>query len=460
MARTYGEGYLRKHGGHWQAVVRYAEPGGGGQRSKLLLAECDDSPLGRAGKGGRRPVPTGKGAVLAQEELAEWQAELEEESRAQAAREAEEEGRRAAAAARDDNDPAFLTVPEYVRNYVKARERDGYVGRSSMPTYNTAIKHIDEGFHDVMATDLTARMVERWKADMAADGLGLATVSKAFILLKSCMTHATDIGSVQRNPFSGVDNPRRKEPDPNALDPATVAELNTKLDNMSNAELALGVRIALNTGMREGEVCGLRWQDVDLAARVIHVRNNIARSGAELYEKAPKTSAGRRDIPISSDLLAALRARRADVERARSAMREPFDEGLFVIGDAGGGYHKPQMLYKGWKTLADAEGYRGSKGRVPTFHDLRHTFATIAIASGVDVKSVAAILGHANEMVTLRVYADSLPEAKRAGIDKMEGMLCARKEEKPGPGSEPVARRRARPAPSETPRERPRFVAV
>ena len=65
----------------------------------------------------------------------------------------------------------------------------------------------------------------------------------------------------------------------------------------------------------------------------------------------------------------------------------------------------------------------GAQGRRPTFHDLRHTFATIAMASSVDIKTVSVLLGHAAPAMTLRVYADSLEDSKRAGMERLDGIL-------------------------------------
>jgi integrase len=86
---------------------------------------------------------------------------------------------------------------------------------------------------------------------------------------------------------------------------------------------------------------------------------------------------------------------------------------LYVTGRVDGSYQTPDMLSHEWHALSKAFGVRGTEGRIPTFHDLRHTFATCAIAEGVDVKTVSSILGHANAAMTLNVYASADPNAKR-----------------------------------------------
>ena len=92
---------------------------------------------------------------------------------------------------------------------------------------------------------------------------------------------------------------------------------------------------------------------------------------------------------------------------------------LFVIGDVAGRYMNPTTLTRAWKSLAETFGLVGTQGRRVTFHDLRHSFATVAIAAGADVKAVAANLGHTNAAMTLNIYADASPRAKQIAINQM-----------------------------------------
>lgn len=92
---------------------------------------------------------------------------------------------------------------------------------------------------------------------------------------------------------------------------------------------------------------------------------------------------------------------------------------------------KPHGLWRPWKALADSMGLVGTQGRRPTFHDLRHTFATFAIAEGIDVKTVSSIMGHANAAMTLNIYASADADAKRAAamtIDEVMGRRLAPQE--------------------------------
>ena len=103
----------------------------------------------------------------------------------------------------------------------------------------------------------------------------------------------------------------------------------------------------------------------------------------------------------------------------------PFSGDMYVIGNIGGGFHDTVYLGKQWTALARSYGLRGVTGETVTFHDLRHTFATTAVAQGVDVKTVSSILGHANAAMTLNVYASADPDAKRRAADTVAEAMAA-----------------------------------
>ena len=180
----------------------------------------------------------------------------------------------------------------------------------------------------------------------------------------------------------------------------------------------IAVKIALHTGMREQELCGLRWKDVDMKAGVLHIRNVIGRDGGKTYEKEPKTGGSRRDVPISPEVAEALNMRRAQMAEECMETGIALTPDHHVIGRIDGSYMNPHSLWRDWKAIAKSLGLVGTEGKVPVFHDLRHTFATAAIASGADVKSVSSILGHANAAMTLNIYASADAEAKRRAMER------------------------------------------
>lgn len=102
-----------------------------------------------------------------------------------------------------------------------------------------------------------------------------------------------------------------------------------------------------------------------------------------------------------------------------ASLQIPLDPKMYVLSYDLEHYLNPNNLSKAWKTTAESLGVRGTRAQSVRFHDLRHTFATVAIAEGVDVKTVSSMMGHANAAMTLNIYASSDPDAKKAAAAKI-----------------------------------------
>lgn len=194
--------------------------------------------------------------------------------------------------------------------------------------------------------------------------------------------------------------------------------------------------------MRQGEICALRWADVDLDARTITVRQSIGRRGDSFkagnggyYVKEPKNGGSRRTIPMPESLERDLRRRRASFAEECAAAGMMLRPSMYVFGGVDGSFMNPHGLWMKWKRIAKRLGLVGLDGNPPKFHDLRHTFATTAIKNGTDVKTLSSILGHADAAMTLNIYASADPDAKRAAMDRM-GELYGRMEAEGAPVAE------------------------
>jgi integrase len=251
------------------------------------------------------------------------------------------------------------------------------------------------------------------------------TLAHYHAFIAQVLKHAVAVGDVLRNPLGGMRAPKRRPKPVNSLTPDKVAEVSTKLNNMGPTPLAIAARLALMTGMRRGEICALRWQDVNLSKRQIHVVHALSKAKGFVMD-TPKDVAGkdsRRTISFGPRL-AKILAERKDAMREEHGKLADWDESLFVVGDpVTGAFFNPQVLGREWAMLARAENWRGTQGDIVHFHDLRHTFATLAIANHVDVMTVADLMGHKDVSTTLNVYAIALEESKRAAMDEMDAIL-------------------------------------
>jgi integrase len=113
------------------------------------------------------------------------------------------------------------------------------------------------------------------------------------------------------------------------------------------------------------------------------------------------------------------------------SLEVPFGENLYVEGYVDGRYYDPRQLSRDWTSLASSLGLTGTAGKRPTFHDLRHTWATVAIYEGIDIEAVSAYMGHASVAMTADEYATALPQAKARAASVMNEVLMKDAKETP-----------------------------
>ncbi|MCI1665845.1 MAG: site-specific integrase [Atopobiaceae bacterium] len=353
---------------------------------------------------------------------------------------------------------AGMLVPDYVASFIDHKEKLGKVSISTISSYKQSAKYVSEGLERRSLDELTFKIVQLWVEHLTSEGYAPQTVTKAYRLLRQSCQYAVQTGDINFNPCHDIELPSRKPLDPNSLDSDGVKRLNTMLDEMGNTPLSVGVRLALNTGMRAEEVCGLRWSDVDIArdddgaatGGLIHVCNVIGRTSKGTFEKQPKSFSSKRDIPITGGLARVLDARKSDMRKVLLAngvsstdramgklfvVGSPIDVGLKSVDEKPRTWLDPHWLSVQWsrfvhpKKTGDGPSEPllvGTKGRAVTFHDLRHTFATRAIAAGVDVKTVSSVLGHSDTSLTLNTYASADPKAVRDAMELMGDLMGER----------------------------------
>lgn len=161
-------------------------------------------------------------------------------------------------------------------------------------------------------------------------------------------------------------------------------------------------------------------------SRKIRVSHALTRANGTFALSTPKTRSSARTIPYGDELARVLEARARAMHGERESMGLDWDEGLFVVGNAvTSAWKSPMALGQEWRAFVRVAKLVGSQGEAPRFHDLRHTFATMAIGSGLDVKTVSAILGHSNAAMTLNVYADALADSKKVSMGLMGRIMSA-----------------------------------
>ncbi len=184
----------------------------------------------------------------------------------------------------------------------------------------------------------------------------------------------------------------------------------------------LPILLSLHLGLRVGEVCGLHWEDVDWERRIITIRRSVNRvrnwdkdgnARTQVLESGPKSRTSIRELPVPDRLMTLL-------EQCR---RERAGESAYVVCGRQGKRLEPRGCMRLFKRLLEKAGLPDMN-----FHSLRHTFATRGLASGMDIKTLSELMGHSSVSVTLDIYAHSQMEHKRRGMERMERMYAAVKD--------------------------------
>ena len=290
-----------------------------------------------------------------------------------------------------------------------------YKGATVMRYENLVNSHIRPELQNVRLSQLNAmairafmnRKLERGRLD-GGGGLSSSYVRSIMLVISSVLRFSAE---EQLCPPLQVRShtPAMPKRTPEILSIPDQQRLESVL-RASTDETALGIRLSLQMGLRLGEVCALRWEDIDFTDAILHVRATIARVSScenagraktELIRDAPKTKASRRDVPIPASVLGALR-------RVKMCSISEY-----VISTAPSFVRPRTFEYRFQRILAE--------NQIPriNYHALRHTFATRCVEADVDIKTLSEILGHANVAITLNTYVHSSMERKREQLEKL-----------------------------------------
>ncbi len=258
---------------------------------------------------------------------------------------------------------------------------------------------------------LRADQIEAFYTQLLDGKLSPTTVAHTHGLLTAAFRWAQKKGRTNQNPMLRVDPPRRKRSDAMSLQ---IDEANILLSAIRGHRLEAPMTFALATGMRRGEVAGLRWGSVDLSREVIIVRESRAWADKKLSQKATKSDRVR-EIPISSLAYGALKL--SQEQRQGNALKRSD----FVFTDELGEPLHPNALTDAFRRLAVRIG-------LPTqrLHDLRHTAATLMLAAGSDLITVQQILGHSAASTTANIYGHSLRGHKEQAVRTIDTALSRR----------------------------------
>lgn len=259
---------------------------------------------------------------------------------------------------------------------------------------------------------LSGRNVERMLEDAVTSGLSPQTAGHIRAVLRTALNRAERYGLIVRNAArDAYPVPVRRSERP-FLHPEQVGAL---LAAVRDDPLEPLYALALSTGMRKGELLGLRWHDVDLETKAVRVEWQLQRIAGRLVLAPTKTAASKRTVGIPNAVAAILRRHKARQNELRLQAADLWQDGSYVFARDDGRPLYGELIHKHWRGL---RGRIGLPERM-TFHDLRGTAASHMHALGAEGKVIQAALGHTDSRTTMNLYTHALPDGLRANADRM-----------------------------------------
>ncbi len=250
------------------------------------------------------------------------------------------------------------------------------------------------------------------------DTLAVSTILHHHRLISSMLSTAVKWQLIFSNPCSRVVLPKNKRKEAVYLDEEQAAQLLQALENESLQHQVI-VKLLLYTGMRRGELCGLEWKDIDFERAVISVRrSSLYLSGKGVFEDETKNETSERCMKVSDDVTAMLRIWRAEQAKERLRLGDQWQNSDRLFTAWNGAPIRPDVITAWFHKFVTKNG-------LPPIHvhSLRHTNATLLIAAGTNLTTVAARLGHANTTTTSKIYAHAIKSADQAAAEALQDIL-------------------------------------
>lgn len=321
-----------------------------------------------------------------------------------------------------------MTVGERVAEYLDYFECEVAMGNKQKSTLikkrqQASLYIYPENLSRVRYVSVTKEDILKWEMGLKNRGLSNSTISNPFAILRCTYGFDLEHGRIKETPFRFLKSPKQSPKGINYATDKALRQLNEAIEERWNKQkgdsIILCYCLALYTGMRCQEICGLTWKDIHFDKGYIEVTQAIGRDDGKGYVKPPKTKRSRRIIPIVGALVEKLKERKEHV-CSECGVKEP-GQNWFVTGDKDR-FKKPSSVSNTFSKFVRRRGIVGSEGRYLTLHGLRDTIATIAVQEkSVDIKTLSALMGHSQTSTTLNKYAGYGDETMRElGMKQIE----------------------------------------
>lgn len=263
---------------------------------------------------------------------------------------------------------------------------------------------------EIRLQKLTARDIQQYYTWLMGEKeLSPNTVIKHHNLLTNTLNAAERQEYITKNPMRAVSPPKKRQREAKFY---TTEQLGILLDKVSGTRLELPVYICAYLGLRRGELCGLRWSDVDLEHQTITIENTRTQAGKKEIEKGTKTASSTRTLYLPDTLCDMLKAAKEHQQACRAEYKNAYDDNDYVVVMEDGRPFRPNYLSELFgKFLADND--------LPkiVLHELRHTFASLSNQAGIPAYNIGKALGHSTPATTQKIYTHLLDQTHTQAVE-------------------------------------------
>lgn len=312
-----------------------------------------------------------------------------------------------------------LCLEVYMKNSLK---------QSTYLSYESYIRvHLKPALGNVQLRDLSPRLLQEYynyKAE--TERLSPKTIININLFLHKALSYAVTEGYIVSNPAASINLSRGNKPQIEILTRDEQAKL---IRASYQHRYGVFIRLVLFTGLRLGELLGLRWEDLDIQANLLHIRRTLNRlnkvkkptipgeNRTEIVIQPPKSQNSIRSVPLLPAVMQDLLNWR-NVQRSDQAIAgEQYQDSGMIVTNPFGGFIEPRTFKDQYNQILTLAGLRHF-----TFHALRHTFASRAMEQGMEAKTLSVLLGHASVSFTMDTYAHVLTDYKRESMTLMEDL--------------------------------------
>jgi len=309
-----------------------------------------------------------------------------------------------------------ITMGEYLPQWLensKATLRD----KTALNYGRTIKRHIIPSLGKVPLKDLTLAVIEKFYNKLNDTGVGPRTVRICHNIVHKSLEKALRYGLVTYNASQGASLPRYTHPEMQILDTAQVSQFLIAAHESPYKALYY---LAVTTGMRQGELFGLKWSDLKWSESVIQIQRQSQRVDGMGYQFVePKTKAGKRTVMLGESTLQVLREHHEILEWQKAFAGNEWQENDLILPNSVGTPGDPSNLRKDFNNVLDRVGLPRIR-----FHDLRHTAASLLLNHNVPLIVVSRMLGHSKVSITLDIYGHLIHEMQDQAANTMEKLVA------------------------------------